>query len=229
MSANDDRFKVVFLTDTRNWSSEKNDNKSLQLCTASVRLSVLKLLTYFANGTAGQATHLRWGYKFFNSIDIPPCKRETLKEFTENNVDTFEDQLLQEFQVGINLQKGSKTLSKSEEKKTVMKTGGIGPCMHLLMSCKIFSGRGRTFGLLSSQLMQMELQKGPEIEQQMLLQDLRTIFPIPRSIILSSFSCQFRNIHQMLSNSLALKRRSTRYSQHKRSKISSCHQMRMEG
>ena len=126
-SVNNDHFKVVFLTDSRNWSSDGHGSDVLQKCTASVRLTVLKLLTYFANGTAGQATHLRWGYKFFNSIDNPPCKRETLKEFTESNVEIFEEQVLKEFEAGLHyIPKRPKIVfSTSEEKKNnnLHKTG----------------------------------------------------------------------------------------------------------
>ena len=122
MIQNDDHFKVVFLIDVRRWSSD-NHESILQNCTASVRLCVLKLLTYFAHGSAGQPTHLRWGYKFFNSIDVPPCKREILKEFTESNVDYFEEQLLQEFQSATTHPKIVRSEPKSKKKKPAVTTG----------------------------------------------------------------------------------------------------------
>ena len=88
--------QIVFLIDERLARDEGLDDFPLENITSAIRLSALKILTYFAHKSADGFENLKWGRKFFNSQQYQPymkVERYYFYEFSQDSFEEFENDL----------------------------------------------------------------------------------------------------------------------------------------
>ena len=82
-------FQCAFLIDV-NAENASNEIEPLELSNA-IRLCILRILTYFSDQIDKNTSHLRWGYKFYNSRVITHVyERHEFKEFKAEYFEEFE-------------------------------------------------------------------------------------------------------------------------------------------
>lgn len=103
MTGGNDIYQLVFLVDLSTGIPEGEDDSKSERVLSSIRVSCLKLLTYFAskhnNRGFKEDFKLRWGFKFYNSVSLTlQVEKYNFHEFTLNSYQEFEKELEKRFE-----------------------------------------------------------------------------------------------------------------------------------